>query len=262
MDDAAEDRGGHAGRTVEELSCGDGSRAVGRVGPGGADRARVRSRRRPAPRDPAPGGRRRPRPAGRVHLRPGPARSGTSRRGRARCAITISTPMRDRLFVTVPGVDARRRARDARDRAAPRLPGQAARLRVRDALGGGQLSNQILRYRDDTGAASHRTVLFSSVAGELEPVPQRRADRVRSRRHAVRDRRRRPRLLERAGPDRRGPRQDHPHRRRTATSRPTTRSTTGCGSSGSATRSASRSTRGPAPCGRRRTGPSATTRST
>ena len=47
-----------------------------------------------------------------------------------------------------------------------------------------------------------------------QPVPQRRADRVRARRDALRDRRRRARLLERSGHHERGPGQDHPHRAR------------------------------------------------
>ena len=43
---------------------------------------------------------------------------------------------------------------------------------------------------------------------ELEPVPQRRAHPVRTGRHALRDRRRRPRQLELAGPVREPPRED------------------------------------------------------
>ena len=71
-----------------------------------------------------------------------------------------------------------------------------------------------LQEPDREGHALERHVTDARAdvpAGELEPVPQRRPDPVRPRRHALRDRRRRPRQLERPGPPGQPPRQDPAH---------------------------------------------------
>ena len=120
---------------------------------------------------------------------------------------------------------------------------------------------------DREGHAFERTRAHARArlaAGQLEPVPQRRPDPVRTRRHALRDRRRRPRQLERPGHAQQPPRQDPAHdaRRRRAGRTTRSRASTRSSRSASATRSGSPSTRRQAACGRRRTAPSATTRST
>ena len=144
---------------------------------------------------------------------------------------------------TVVGRERRRRARDARHRAPPAVPGQAVRLRLRHPhRPTGACATRSCGSADRRGLGDQPEGDLQQ-PGELQPVSQRGAHRVRSRPQALRDRRRGARSVERTGPVQQRPRQDPADRCRTATCPRRTRSTTGSGRSGSATPSGSRSTR-------------------
>ena len=71
----------------------------------------------------------------------------------------------DRLFVTVPGVNGDGERGMLGIALHPRYPDKPLVYVYATRSAAGQLSNEILRYRDDHGSGVHRTVLFSSVAG-------------------------------------------------------------------------------------------------
>ena len=71
----------------------------------------------------------------------------------------------DRLFVKVPGVNGEGERGMLGIALHPRYPAKPLVYVYATRSAGGQLSNQILRYRDRHGSGVGRTVLFTSVAG-------------------------------------------------------------------------------------------------
>ena len=128
----------------------------------------------------------------------------------------------DRLLMAIPGVNGSGERGALGVALHPRWPQKKfVYVYVTRATAGG-LRNQIVRIHDGSGAGTAMKVLLS-VPASADPVPQRRADPVRSRSDAVRDRRGRARLVERSGPLQQPARQDPPPEPRRVDAPPTTR---------------------------------------